>query len=338
MEDAKQNLDDLDKKLAAFKNQHMGQLPGDEDNNLKILMGLNSQLDANTQNPEPGEPGQVLHRIVAGAASWRRGSRRSRRPIRKRCSSNSRICRHELIDLQARYTDDHPDVIKTKADIAEMKKRLAEVNNGVREWKRQRRNDKASGIGTAGDSPTAAADSSVSGFDRPRTTQDQKRLQQEIAVYQSRVASSPAIEEQYKELARDYDNAQKVYQDDLAKQSKSKMASQAEQQEQGEQMALAESGQPAGFAELSEPAVVCGRRTGCRPGIWGWCWRCGWNFAISRFAPSRMPRPLWNCRCWLPCRGWCRRPRTTATARLSLETEQAPKRERKRPEFREAVS
>src|ERR1700721_136004 len=47
---AKQNLDDLDKKLAAFKNQHMGQLPGDEDNNLKILMGLNSQLDANTQN------------------------------------------------------------------------------------------------------------------------------------------------------------------------------------------------------------------------------------------------------------------------------------------------
>jgi hypothetical protein len=27
----------------------MGQLPGDEDNNLKILMGLNSQLDANTQ-------------------------------------------------------------------------------------------------------------------------------------------------------------------------------------------------------------------------------------------------------------------------------------------------
>jgi len=50
VEDAKQTLDDLDKKLAAFKNQHMGQLPGDEDNNLKILMGLNSQLDATTQN------------------------------------------------------------------------------------------------------------------------------------------------------------------------------------------------------------------------------------------------------------------------------------------------
>jgi uncharacterized protein involved in exopolysaccharide biosynthesis len=69
-------------------------------------------------------------------------------------------------------------------------------------------------------------------------TRDQKKFQQEIASYQSRIASSPAIEEQYKELARDYDNAQKVYQDDLAKQSTSKMATQAEQQQQGEKMAL----------------------------------------------------------------------------------------------------
>ncbi len=57
-------------------------------------------------------------------------------------------------------------------------------------------------------------------------------------MYQSRVASSPAIEGEYKELARDYDNAQKVYQDDLAKQSTSKMATQAQQQQEGEQMAL----------------------------------------------------------------------------------------------------
>jgi uncharacterized protein involved in exopolysaccharide biosynthesis len=69
-----------------------------------------------------------------------------------------------------------------------------------------------------------------------QTTRDQKKLQEEIAVYQSRVASSPAIEEEYKELARDYDNAQKVYQDDLAKQSNAKMASQAENQAQGERM------------------------------------------------------------------------------------------------------
>ena len=49
VDEAKHNLDDLDSKLAVFKRQYMGQLPGDEDQNLKLLMGLNSQLDASTQ-------------------------------------------------------------------------------------------------------------------------------------------------------------------------------------------------------------------------------------------------------------------------------------------------
>ena len=52
------------------------------------------------------------------------------------------------------------------------------------------------------------------------------------------VALSPAIEEQYKQLARDYDNTQKVYQDLLADKSKSDMALRMEQQQEGEQMHL----------------------------------------------------------------------------------------------------
>ena len=57
-------------------------------------------------------------------------------------------------------------------------------------------------------------------------------------MYQGRVALSPAIEEQYKQLARDYDNTQKVYQDLLADKSKSDIALRMEQQQQGEQMHL----------------------------------------------------------------------------------------------------
>jgi uncharacterized protein involved in exopolysaccharide biosynthesis len=63
-------------------------------------------------------------------------------------------------------------------------------------------------------------------------------LQQEIAQYQGRVSLSPAIEEQYKALARDYDNAQKNYQDLLASKSKSDLTLTMEQQQQGEQMRL----------------------------------------------------------------------------------------------------
>ena len=235
VEDAKQHLDDLDRKLAAFKNQHMGQLPGDEDNNLKILMGLNSQLDANTQslNRAAQDKAYTESMLAQQVAAWK-SSQSSTNPqsLQQQLSQ----LQAQLIDLQGRYTDDHPDVIKTKADIAEVKKELADLNDAVGK-------------------PSGPADEKGSVTEPPEIrqlrlqihqygefigqgTKDQQKLQQEIALYQSRVASSPAIEEEYKELARDYDNAQKVYQDDLAKQSTSKMATQAEQEQQGEQMAL----------------------------------------------------------------------------------------------------
>src|SRR5262249_34203025 len=65
---------------------------------------------------------------------------------------------------------------------------------------------------------------------------DQKRLQGQIQVYQSRTAMSPAIEEQYKVLTRDYDNAQNLYRDLLTKKSSSELAANMESQQQGEQM------------------------------------------------------------------------------------------------------
>ena len=235
VEDAKNHIDDLDKRLAAFKNQHMGQLPGDEDNNLKILMGLNSQLDANTQslNRATQDKAYTESLLAQQLAAWKASQSASNPQTLQQQLSQLQA---QLIDLQARYTSDHPDVIKTQADIAQVKKKLAELNDTSAKT-------------------TDTADEKESGSDSPeirqlrlqvhqyqdlitQATRDQKKLQQEIDVYQKRVASSPGIEEEYKELARDYDNAQKVYQDDLAKQSTSRMASQVEQQQQGEQMAL----------------------------------------------------------------------------------------------------
>jgi len=234
VEDAQQNLDDMDKKLAAFKNQHMGQLPEDEDNNLKILMGLNSQLDANTQtlNRANQDKSYTESLLTQQVAAWKSAQSASNPQTLQQQLSQLQA---ELIDLQARYTDDHPDVIKAKADIAEVKKELAAINDG------SATGDSASDKASASEPPEIRQlRLQIHQYQDllSQTTKDQKKLQQEIAVYQSRVASSPAVEEEYKELARDYDNAQKVYQDDLAKQSKSKMASQAEQQQQGEQMAL----------------------------------------------------------------------------------------------------
>lgn len=233
LEDAKHKLDDLENKLAAFKKQYVGQLPGDEENNLKILMGLNSQLEANTQtlNRAQQDKAYTESLLAQQLAAWR-SSQSSSNPqtLEKQLSD----LQSQLLQLQGRYTNDHPDVLKTKADIAEVKKRLAEINS-------------------AAAPPENAADEKGSAMEPPEirqlrlqihqygdmlaaATRDQKRLQQEISLYQGRVALSPAVEEQYKQLARDYDNSQKNYQDLLASKSKSDMALKMEQQSQGERM------------------------------------------------------------------------------------------------------
>jgi uncharacterized protein involved in exopolysaccharide biosynthesis len=235
VEDAKQNLDDLDKKLAAFKNQHMGQLPGDEDNNLKILMGLNSQLEANTQslNRATQDKAYTESMLTQQVGAWK-NSQSATNP--QTLQTQLSTLQGQLIDLQGRYTEDHPDVIKTKGDIAEVKRQLAAINDTS-----PKATDPANEKGSASEPPEIRQlRLQIHQYQDliAQTTRDQKRLQQEISVYQGRIASSPAIEGEYKALARDYDNAQKVYQEDLAKQSTSKMASQAQQQQQGEQMAL----------------------------------------------------------------------------------------------------
>src|SRR5947209_20169742 len=119
LEHAKRDIDDQDSKLAAFKKQYMGQLPGDEENNLKILMGLNSQLDANTQalNRATQDKAYTESLLAQQVAAWKNAQNSSNpQSLQQQLSQ----LQSQLIDLEGRYTEDHPDVIKTKADIAKV--------------------------------------------------------------------------------------------------------------------------------------------------------------------------------------------------------------------------
>jgi polysaccharide chain length determinant protein (PEP-CTERM system associated) len=234
LEEKKKDLDDQDSKLATFKRQYMGQLPGDVDNNLKLLMAMNSQLDANTQSLNRAQQDKAYTEslLAQQLATWK-STQSSTNP--QTLEQQLTALQGQLLQLQSRYTEDHPDVIKTKSDIAEVKKRLAEVNS-------------ASAAAPAGNDKASASEPpeirqlrlQIHQYEGiiEQTSRDQKRLQGQIGMYQSRMALSPAIEEQYKQLTRDYDTALKSYQDLLAKKGDSEMASDMERRQQGEQMRL----------------------------------------------------------------------------------------------------
>jgi polysaccharide chain length determinant protein (PEP-CTERM system associated) len=239
LEDAKRDLDQQDAKMAAFKKQYMGQLPGDAENNVRILMSMNSQLDATTQTLSRAQQDKAYTEsmLAQQLAAWK-SSQSSTNPqtLQQRLDA----LQSQLLQLQARYTEDYPEVIKTKADIAEVQKKLKQVNAAT--------GSDTPDKNSAGDDKSSAAEPpeirqlrlQVHQYQNviEQATGDQKRLQSQINLYQSRTAMSPGIEEQYKLITRDYDNAQSFYRDLLAKKSSSVMATSMESQQQGEQMRI----------------------------------------------------------------------------------------------------
>lgn len=232
VEDAKRALDEQDAKLAAFKKQYLGQLPGDSDNNMRMLMSLNTQLDATTQTLSRAEQDKSYTEsmLAQQIAAWK-SSQSNTNP--QTLEQELAQLQSQLLQLQARYTDDHPDVIKAKADIAEVEKKLKEVNSAA---------------ANSSDGTEKASASEPPEIRQLRlqihqyegiidqATLDQKHLQSQISLYQSRTAMSPTVEEQYKLLTRDNDNAQSFYKDLLAKKSSSGLATSMENQQEGEQM------------------------------------------------------------------------------------------------------
>ena len=121
IEDAKNNLDGMDAMLAEFKKHYVGQLPGDEENNLKILTGLNSQLEANTQtlNRAQQDKSYAESILAQQVAAWKSSqSTTSPETLQKQLSE----LQTQLLELKSKYTDDHPDVMKTKVDIENVKR------------------------------------------------------------------------------------------------------------------------------------------------------------------------------------------------------------------------
>jgi polysaccharide chain length determinant protein (PEP-CTERM system associated) len=235
LDSAKKNLDDQDGRLAIFKKQYMGQLPGDEENNLKLLMGLNSQLDSTTQTLNRAQQDKTYAEslLAQQVAAWK-SSQNSTNP--QTLQQQLAALQSQLITLQARYTDDYPDVIKTKADIAEVKKQIDQMNVAASKPSTDT-NDK---VGLAEPPELRALRTQVHQYDAAieQATREQSRIKAQIGLYEGRVALSPAVEEQYKALTRDYDTAQKFYNDLLAKKSESEMQTDMERRQQGEQMRL----------------------------------------------------------------------------------------------------
>ena len=66
-------------------------------------------------------------------------------------------------------------------------------------------------------------------------TKEQEQIRKQINLYQDRVQSSPAVEQQYKELTRGYQTALESYNELQKKRDDSAMATDLKHKQEGEQ-------------------------------------------------------------------------------------------------------
>jgi polysaccharide chain length determinant protein (PEP-CTERM system associated) len=230
--DAKAKLDEQDARLAKFQQTYMGKLPGAEASNINMLTTLNTQLDAATQALARMEQDKSYAESILAMQIQNQGTQAPEHsglaPQAQQVELQQLLA--EEADLSARYTDDYPDVVTVRRKIKELRQKMAEAP-----------------ATTAVASPSTPKPTDSMGVQQLRAQirameqgiaqkkRDQAAVQAQLHTYQERVAASPEVEEEYKSITRDNQTAQAFYDDLLNKMNQSKMATDLERRQQGEQ-------------------------------------------------------------------------------------------------------
>src|SRR5579859_2616722 len=127
LNEAKTKLDEQDKRLAQFKAEHRVSMPDREQTNLTLLSGMNAQLDATTQALTRAQQDKSLNEtlLTNQEATWKASQVGQQNPETQ--DQEMTALQQQLSALLAKYTPEHPDVIKVKAQIEDLNRRMSEA-------------------------------------------------------------------------------------------------------------------------------------------------------------------------------------------------------------------
>jgi len=240
LDQARAKLAAQEAKLRVFKDQHLGELPTQTQSNLQILTGLQSQMQANQDSLNRAkQQNTYLESLINQYRAVDRGSKPGESGPASLATIDKELdqLKAQLADLTSHYTDKHPDVRKTKEQIARVEaarvRMFAEINNPV-----------------SNSSPEPAPATSREPKTGPMLEMESqlKANRQEIAnreaeikdeqnkinQYQARLNMAPVMEQQFADITRDYDQSKADYESLLKKKNESEMSTDLEKTQQGE--------------------------------------------------------------------------------------------------------
>jgi polysaccharide chain length determinant protein (PEP-CTERM system associated) len=235
MESIKKQLMEKEEQLKAYKERFMGGLPEQLATNLSILTGLRSQLEQLNTSLRSAEDRrtileqdtaiQVRQNTTSGSISLDQNS------IETELSSLN----NQLISLRARYTENHPDVIR-------LKNKIAAIEESQNISKTKEINKSSSSTSESKEVESRTSNNEKINPQIVNVIQDISRLKEEIEQtkkkidwYDTKVEETPKREQELLSLNRDYSNLKDQYNNMYDRKLKADIAVNMEKKQKGEQ-------------------------------------------------------------------------------------------------------
>lgn len=240
LDQARKDLQSQEDQLRAFRIGHLGQMPEQAAANLQAIAQLQVQLQAISDKLASLDNERVLlENAPESDPALRVGSTANPAVVLESQLNQERA---NLTALEARVTDEHPDVIAAKARIQELKAQLASMPPAPAAPQANR--------GTA-------ARLEIVNRESTRLQHEESVVRARLNNYQSKVDAVPLRQEQLANLTRDYDTAREHYRSLLEKHYSAQMATELEEKQDADRF------------EVLDPAVPPDRASfPDRPRLW----------------------------------------------------------------------
>lgn len=217
-EKVKQALDDLEAKIAEFKEKHTNTLPELMENNIQNLNKTEHSIEVLQEQLRSLQERQgYLQAQLASMAPQQEDKQRLDQ------------LRVQLVQLKTRFSDQYPDVIKTKAEIAELERRIAAARTN--RYNRMAMPDNPAYVTLASQLSTTKAEIASS---RAQIETLKDRAQK----YQRQIDETPRVEQTYRMLTTERDNTQTKYNDLMRKVMEARVSQGLEKEQKGERFTL----------------------------------------------------------------------------------------------------
>ena len=236
----KKRLEEVEGQLRDYRKRNMGELPEQLESNLRILDTLQKQLSESAERLRD-EKNRLV--IIENEIKARKESIAAGSPGESEDGGAVSLLqlKNQLANLQASYTEQHPDVIRLKAKIADLEAKIKAGDIDTIEGS----DSNSTATGDALLASTVLGNhirmKNVIKMEIRDVQEDIRRLKNQIKIYQQRIERTPKREEELMSLKRDYENIQGTYNSLLNRQLEAEIAVNMEKQQKGEKFRIIDS-------------------------------------------------------------------------------------------------